>query len=139
MFFVTPKRYHPAMFLMHRLRRHSDRLARISAGLFMVVWLAMVAAPCAIAMAFGEMPAGHDCPHCPPVPCHEAEPEDCAAPDSFDLPRLSEKTPSFDLAPPNPDPGAALVRSSRPAPTFVPQPQPRAGPPPYLLHLRFRE
>jgi hypothetical protein len=127
------------MSVMHRLRRHAERAARISAGLFVVVWLAMIATPCAIAMEFGEMPAGHDCPHCPPVPCHEADPDDCAAPDSLDLPRLSEKSQSFELAPANPDPGVALVQSSRPGPTLATRSQPRAGPPPYLLHLRFRE
>jgi hypothetical protein len=127
------------MSLMHRLRRRSDRLARFSAGVFVLVWLAIVATPCAMAMQFGEMPADHDCPHCPPAPCHELAPEDCKAPESVDSPRLSDKTPQFDAAagPPlaaAPAPARATRGWARP-PAF----SSRAGPPPYLLHLRFLE
>ena len=127
------------MSVMMRLRRRSDRLARVCAGLFVLVWLSMVAAPCAIAMELGQAPAHHDCPHCPPVPCHETEPEDCAAPDSLDLPRLSEKPPQIELAPAHVAPDAALRRVATAEPNVHMRPEPRAGPPPYLLHLRFRE
>jgi hypothetical protein len=124
---------------MHRLRRHSDRLARISAGLFVLVWLTVVATPCAIAMQFGQVPADHDCPHCPPAPCHEIEPADCNVPDSLDSPRMSDKSPQLEVP---------LVRP--PMVLFADQPDvfgmldpPSAGPPhrppPYLLTVRFKE
>jgi hypothetical protein len=127
------------MMLLHRLRRRSDRLARISAGVFVVVWLAMIATPCAMAMQLGQMPAEHDCPHCPPKPCHDLAPEDCNAPEPIESPRASDKTTQFDVAPAVPATVAASRDPATRARARPPEATSRAGPPPYLLHLRFLE
>jgi len=57
------------------------RTARLSLGLFVVLWIGMVIAPCAMAHVGSDsapQDSHHDCPHCPPKPCHQkAEPVDC--------------------------------------------------------------
>jgi hypothetical protein len=75
--------------VLHRLRRHLPRLARAHAVLFLVLWAVVVATPCVMAMQAEPAPmAGHDCPHCPPEPCHDrAVPTDCDHADPADRTR----------------------------------------------------
>ena len=125
------------MNTLARIRKHSDRLAQISAGLFVLVWLSIAAAPCAIAMTLNS-DDHHDCPHCPPRPCHELEPIDCEAPDSIDNLRAADSSPV--LAPP---PGEAASSPSVPVREgrgeFAYLPPARAGPRPHLLNAQFNE
>jgi hypothetical protein len=129
----------PVMSLLHRLRRRSTRVARISAALFVLVWLAMVATPCAMAMQLGQMPADHDCPHCPPTPCHDLAPEDCNAPEPIETPRVADQTAQFDAAPVAYVAGIGVRTSTARVRSRPPTASPRAGPPAYLLNLRFQE
>ena len=127
------------MSLIARIRRSAPTLARIHLALFALVWLSVVIAPCAMAMQLQTVDHAHECPHCPPRPCHEVEPEQCEAPDSIDTPRLGE-TQQVDLAPP----GAAFTLSpSRVSGTSsghtVQAPPARAGPRLHLLESRFDE
>ena len=126
--------------LLHRLRRNAPRLARLSAGLFVVLWATLVATPCVMAMQ-AEPPAmaGHDCPHCPPKPCHDqAGPPDCDDAEPADRTRSIDPG-QFALAlPADPaDAGAPFVlqRDGPPRSTA----QARAGPRAHLLHVRFDE
>lgn len=126
------------MSIMHGIRRRSDRLARISAGLFVLVWLSLAAAPCVMAMTMGTAPK-HDCPHCPPTPCHESAPETCDDPGSLDALRLSDANPTV-LAPP-----AAIASPVFPLPAETTRdtgsglPPSRAGPRAHLLKATFNE
>lgn len=126
--------------VLHRLRRHLPRLARIHAALFVVLWATVVATPCVMAMQAEPAPmAAHDCPHCPPKPCHEtAGPQDCDELEPAD--RLRSIDPGqFTLALTSELPGAAspvvLQRDGPPASNV----RARAGPRPHLLHVRFDE
>ena len=71
-------------------RRHRQKIARSSAGLFAVAWLSMAAQPCVMAFeALSDGSHGSECPHCPEVehPCHDAgdtSREPCGYVDSFD-------------------------------------------------------
>ena len=126
------------MNVMHRIRRRSDRLARLSVGLFVLVWLSLAAAPCVMAMTSGATPE-HDCPHCPPTPCHEATPESCDEPGSPGALRAADTNPNV-LAPP-----ATIAAAALPAPAATPRftaaalPPSRAGPRAHLLHAQFNE
>jgi len=127
------------MSVMHRIRRYVRFLARINAALFALVWLSIVIAPCAMAMQAGAAMPEHDCPHCPPKPCHEVEPDDCDAPDSLDSPRLADKTNSLDLLHLRP-----VLRAIEPSTqtTYVSPrtlPPVRAGPRAHLVHAQFNE
>lgn len=126
------------MSAMDFIRRHVSKLARINAALFGLIWLAIVAAPCVMAMQI-ESAAGHVCPYCPPPPCHEVSPDDCDQPDGLDGLRAGEQLKSFELAPPA-APGITLDATSHsaPAPLFHTPPG-RAGPRLHLLQLRFIE
>lgn len=125
------------MNVMHGIRRRSDRLALISAGLFVLVWLSLAAAPCVMAMTMGAAPE-HDCPHCPPTPCHETAQESCDDPGSLDALRLSDANTTV-LAPP-----AAIATAEFAIPTETTRftesglPPSRAGPRAHLLNAQFR-
>lgn len=127
------------MNVLHRIRRCSGTLARVNAALFVLVWLSIVVAPCAMAMQAGVSAPEHECPHCPPRPCHEVAPEDCDAPDSLDSPRLADKTnalellqlrPVADVVEPSAQPVIASPRALPPV---------RAGPRAHLVHAQFNE
>jgi len=104
-----------------------------------LLWLSFVAAPCAMAMQVGGTDPEHRCPHCPPAPCHEVQPDDCDSPERLDSPRLADKTQSLDLlnlrpmlhAVPQP---AKVARASPRA-----LPPVRAGPRAHLIHVQFNE
>lgn len=127
------------MFL-HCLRRNLPRLARVHAALFVVLWATLVATPCVMAVQ-AEPPAmaGHDCPHCPPQPCHDqVGPPDCDDAEPADRTR-SVDPGQFTLAlptqPADADAPFVLQRDGPP----LPKQQARAGPRPHLVHVRFDE
>ncbi len=125
------------MNTLARIRKHSDRLAQVSAALFALVWLSIVAAPCAIAMTLGSADH-HDCPHCPPRPCHEVQIDDCDAPDSIDSLRTVDL--SLVLAPPAAEAASSPIVGMREGRSeFAYRPPARAGPRPHLLHAQFNE
>lgn len=124
--------------MIHRIRKYSATLARLNAGLFFVVWMATVIAPCAMAMQQGNGQDNHDCPHCPPPPCHELEPEQCDEPDPLELPRFAENVKSF--GPPSIVPAWTTTASTVAyPPTARARPPVRAGPRVHLLHAQFDE
>jgi len=125
------------MSLIDCIRKRSDRLAQISVSLFVLVWLSIAAAPCAIAMTLGS-DDHHDCPHCPPRPCHEVQPFECDAPDSIDNLRAGD-APQV-LAPPSAEASASPVaHPPRSHSEFTYKPPARAGPRAHLLHAQFNE
>lgn len=126
------------MNAMHRIRRRSDRLAQLSAGLFVLVWLSLAAAPCVMAMELQQAP-DHDCPHCPPAPCHEVAPDDCDEPDSLDGLRAGDSTPSVLAPPPATIPADAAPRRIATQHASRRQPPARAGPRPHLVNVQFNE
>ncbi|MBS3744860.1 MAG: hypothetical protein KGY48_10955 [Wenzhouxiangellaceae bacterium] len=127
------------MNILHRIRRCSGTLARVNTALFVLVWLSIVVAPCAMAMQAGVSAPDHDCPHCPPRPCHEVAPEDCDAPDSLDSPRLAEKTNALELL--HLRPVAHVIEPSAQPVIAFPRALPpvRAGPRAHLVHVQFNE
>jgi hypothetical protein len=127
------------MNVLHRIRRKSGTLSRVNLALFVLVWLSIAFAPCAMAMQAGATMPEHDCPLCPPDPCQEVAPEDCDAPDSLDSPQLAEKTQSLDLLVlkhvsqvPEPPARHSVV-------AFRTSPPVRAGPREHLIHAQFNE
>lgn len=127
------------MSLLFRIRRSAATLARVNLALFALVWLSVVIAPCAMAMQLQAEVPEHQCPHCPPKPCHEVAPDQCDAPDSLDSPRLSDKTDSPDLLVLRPV-EHAIKPSTQPA-LVSPRALPpvRAGPRAHLVHAQFNE
>ncbi len=123
---------------MHSIRRHSSTLARVNLALFGLLWLAVVGAPCVMAMQV-EQAGGHDCPHCPPAPCHEVAPADCDQPDLLDGLRAGDQLKTLELALPAAS-QITLHGAAEPAraPWFHTPPG-RAGPRLHLLHTRFNE
>jgi len=136
---VSPLEY-PKIMILHRLRRNLPRLARVHAALFVVLWATVVATPCVMAMQ-AEPPAmaGHDCPHCPPQPCHDlAISPDCDHADPADRTRSVDPGQFVVALPYEPvdvEPGWLRSRDG-PLPLSV---SARAGPRPHLLHVRFDE
>lgn len=127
------------MFL-HAIRRNLPRLGRFHAALFVVLWATMAATPCVMAMQGEPEPSRtHDCPHCPPKPCHElASPAECDTPEPADRLRSVDAS-QFAAALPA---GAIGIAEDRPLRSAVPSAtgqRCRAGPRPHLLHLRFDE
>jgi len=87
-----------------------------------------------------EIPApAHDCPHCPPQPCHEMEPQDCDAPDSLDSLRAVDKTETIDLLPPQAVAPALFDAADPTHAAIVSLPPVRAGPRPHLVNAQFNE
>ncbi|MBY6204487.1 hypothetical protein [Halomonas denitrificans] len=126
--------------VLHALRRRSSRVSRVLAMLFVVLWAAIVATPCVMAMqAEPEPHAAHDCPHCPPTPCHEpAAPADCDETDPADRLRSADTSP-FAVALPGDAPAtppAGFAARLAPAGAHALS---RDGPRPHLLHVRFDE
>ncbi len=126
--------------VLHFLRRHQPRISRALALLFVVLWSAVVATPCVMAMqADPERPAAHDCPHCPPKPCHDSvSPPDCDDDEPADRLRTVD-TSTLAIALPAsataPNPTRLGVGAAPPA-AHAPS---RDGPRPHLLHVRFDE
>ncbi len=124
------------MSLIAHIRIRTPRLAAISASLFVLTWLSLVASPCALAMLAPD--TGRDCPHCPPAPCHEVQPDDCDYPESLDAPRAGENQ-AFEIAAVLPAvPESVSVRPTPAAPKFSLAPA-RAGPRLHLRLVRFDE
>ena len=122
------------------IRRNIHPLARIHLVLFALVWSLVVATPCAMAMQ--SAPAAetaHECPHCPPEPCHQVQPDDCDDGDWLDAPRLSEQSGQW-LAPPAVA-GWTIVEPRRTTHERFPYDSPpvRAGPRAHLLNAQFNE
>lgn len=123
---------------MHFIRRHSSTLTRVNLALFGLLWLAVVGAPCVMAMQV-EQAGGHDCPHCPPSPCHEVAPDDCDEADWLDGLRAGEQFKNFEL-PLLIAPAISLHSASDAASApFFHTPPGRAGPRVHVLHTRFDE
>lgn len=127
------------MNVLHRIRCCSGTLSRVNLALFVLVWLSIVIAPCAMAMQAGAKAPVHDCPHCPPNPCHEAAPEDCDTPDSLDSLRIIEKSEAIALLPPRAFEPVYFVSTARVQQAPVNLPPVRAGPRPHLVHAQFNE
>lgn len=127
------------MNVLHRIRRRSSGLSRASLALFALVWLSIVIAPCAMAMQIDVPAPAHDCPHCPPQPCHELEPQDCDAPDSLDSLRLVDKTETISLVPPKAFEPALFDSSNMAHAGIVSLPPVRAGPRTHLVNAQFNE
>ncbi len=128
------------MTVLQILRCHRSRLARLTAGLFVLAWLAIVAAPCAMAMHAADEQHEHACPKCPPAPpCHQAAAADCEHPDSFDATRGSDAVKAPVVLATNVAMAALPVaRVTAPRPLALHGP-PRAGPRLHLLHAHFNE
>ncbi|HKL54225.1 MAG TPA: hypothetical protein VJ902_09710 [Wenzhouxiangellaceae bacterium] len=127
------------MNILHRIRRRSGGLSRVNLALFALVWLSIVVAPCAMAMQVDVPAPAHDCPHCPPQPCHETEPQDCDAPDSLDSLRLVDKTETITLLPPQTVAPALFDAADTTHAAIVSVPPVRAGPRPHLVNAQFNE
>jgi len=127
------------MNFLHRIRRGSSGLSRVNLALFALVWLSIVVAPCAMAMQVDVRAPAHDCPHCPPQPCHEMEPQDCDAPDSLDSLRLVDKTETINLLPPQAVAPQLFDAADPTHAAIVSLPPVRAGPRPHLVNAQFNE
>lgn len=127
------------MNVLHHIRRRSGTLSRVNLALFVLIWLSVVVAPCAMAMQAGASAPEHDCPHCPPKPCHEVAPQDCDAPDSLDSLRIIDKAQAIALLPPRAFEPVLFVSSARVQPAPIHLPPVRAGPRPHLVHAQFNE
>lgn len=127
------------MNLLHRFRQYTAAFARANLALFALVWLSIVVAPCATAMQAGAATPKHDCPHCPPKPCHEVAPDDCDMPESLDSPRLADKTSGLDLL--HLRPILHEIKASALPTVVTPRKRPpvRAGPRAHLVHAQFNE
>jgi len=132
-------RFRGLSFVLNRFRKQARTLARINLALFALVWLSAVAAPCAMAMQVEIAKSHtHECPRCPPQPCHEAEPADCQTADTEGW-LSADKTPfGALLAFPTP---ARDLRSGGLAlrPDTAVRALSRAGPRAHLLHAQFNE
>ncbi|MDT8437871.1 MAG: hypothetical protein RQ729_02540 [Wenzhouxiangellaceae bacterium] len=128
------------MSMLHCIRTRAAGLARLHLALFALVWLSIVAAPCAMAMQLdAAVDHAHSCPHCPPKPCHEVQPDDCDEPDSLDSLRLAESS-AQSLAPPvSTPPAAADARRTHHAVAYVGAPPVRDGPRAHLINAQFNE
>lgn len=129
------------MNLITTLRSRKNRLARAGGGMFLVLWLCLVMTPCVVAMNAMD-PGGMsdpDCPHCPPKPCHEVQPEDCSYPESLDVPRPSESGQFELVALPPVVPEIKALAGLSEIPYFVAVPPVRAGPRLHLLNVQFDE
>ncbi|MCP5202159.1 MAG: hypothetical protein H6977_19340 [Gammaproteobacteria bacterium] len=125
--------------LLARLRARRRRLALCNLVFMLCGLLGLALAPC---QAMAGMQAGnaiHDCPDCPPAPCHDAQPAACpheSASDQTALPDL----PRLDLPPALP---AAELAPAVPVVVAAAPPLARYGPAPgrrsHLVFLRFNE
>ena len=125
---------------MHTIRRHLPGLGRFHAALFVLLWATMVATPCVMAVQVEPEPmAAHDCPHCPPQPCHEqASPTDCDESEPADRLRSVDTSPlAIALPAHSPIPQGTEI-DARAAPPAA-HARSRDGPRPHLLHVRFDE
>jgi hypothetical protein len=128
------------MNLIAHLRNSGNRLARAGGVLFVLVWLGLVVAPCVSAM-HRELPAvaDHDCPHCPPQPCHEVQDTDCDYSDLLDAPRAGESFQfQFAILPADILDMPAESGTTSVAPVHI-LPPARAGPRIHLLNAQFNE
>ena len=128
--------------MISSIRQHLSRTARFSLGLFVVLWIGMVIAPCAMAHVesdSGPHDSHHDCPHCPPKPCHQkAEPVDCDDLEPADRLRSLDSSQFVALLSDDapvalddwPDRSLGSMRSNQ---------QARDGPRPHLIFQRFKE
>ena len=128
-----------AMNLLFRIRRSAATWSRVNLALFALVWLSIVIAPCAMVMEAQASPSQHDCPHCPPQPCHEAASDQCDEPDSIDSPRLSDPG-QWVLAPATRAMSSIAIDTTRASFSILAHSPPaRAGPRIHLVHVRFHE
>lgn len=125
------------MSLIGRIRNRTARLASVSGAAFLVAWLALAAAPCALAMLAED--TGHICPQSPPAPCQEVWLNECDQADSFEVPRVGETTQFEFFAPPAAVLSDTPITSRLESALFAERPPIRAGPRPHLLHSQFNE
>lgn len=126
--------------LLHTIRRNLPRLGRFNAALFVLLWATMVATPCVMAMQ-GELEpiAAHDCPHCPPQPCHSSTaPPDCDEPEPADRLRSLDASQHVLVLPIDTIDALASAPLVRVAPPYE-RARSRDGPRAHLLHVRFDE
>jgi len=128
------------MDMVGDIRRHCGVLARVNLALFALAWVSLVAAPCLMAMQVGAPePTAHDCPHCPPKPCHEVQADQCDGLDGLSALRLADQVQAFVALPSSVAVWAHTVEhGDRHVPAFR-LPPTRAGPRQHLLHLQFNE
>lgn len=126
--------------LLHTIRRNLPRLGRFHAALFVVLWATMVASPCVMAMQGKAEPVmAHDCPHCPPKPCHESTTSpDCDETDPADRLRTIDGSQLVLALPAGAPDETSPTPAARAAPPGT-QVRNRDGPRPHLLHVRFDE
>ena len=131
---------YPRDMILHTIRRNLPRLGRFHAALFVLLWATMVASPCVMAMQGEVEPiAAHDCPHCPPEPCHETTaPADCDQPDPADRLRSADTSPQLLTLPTDASEVLAPEPTAGPAPPYA-SAHSRDGPRRHLLHVRFNE
>jgi hypothetical protein len=64
---------------------------------FLATVLLAVSTPCGMAMVESDAGAMHECPHCPPPPCHTDDTgDDCDTLDALDKPRDDRTLPDPD-------------------------------------------
>ncbi|MGB0514979.1 MAG: hypothetical protein ACPGJE_09085 [Wenzhouxiangellaceae bacterium] len=127
------------MIMLHRIRQKSQRLARVNLALFALVWLSIVVAPCAMATEINVPAPVHDCPHCPPQPCHELEPQDCDPSDALDSLPLMDKAETNALSPAQAMTTVRFDSADAMNAAIVSLPPVRAGPRPHLVNAQFNE
>lgn len=125
------------MNLINLIHSKSTRLASANTALFALLWIGLIVSPCVSAMLVAT--SDHDCPRCPPPPCHEVQLEQCEDPDSLDAPRAGEEVELPVLFLPAQAP--AWAADVQPAHAAPPRPHApiRAGPRPHLLFQTFNE
>lgn len=95
--------------------------------------------PCAMALVdIPDAASNHDCPHCPPEPCHEgAGPDDCDSLNPADKPRNDSGADSPAILPPV---GLAVhERPPRLQTGAIGPPPARDGPRRHLILVTFNE
>lgn len=120
------------------LHRHVRLRAMLVA--FCAVMILAATTPCAMA---ADLPSGaeigHDCPHCPPQPCHDASTDpDCDGLNPADKPR-NDSGADVVAAVAALMPGAALPQPARVRATAVGPPPARDGPRRHLILATFNE
>lgn len=120
------------------LHRHARLRATLAA--FCALLILAATTPCAMAV---DLPAGkdavHDCPHCPPQPCHDVSSNpDCDGLNPVDKPRGDCGVESMTAAT-APVPGTALLPPARMRAEPAGPPPARDGPRRHLLLATFNE
>lgn len=122
------------------IRRNLQRLARFNLALFVVCWAVVMVSPCVMAMQLDDSPmSSHDCPHCPPQPCHgPVVKADCNEPEPQDRPRSVDSS-EFLLEFPVLIETIVFEPDRQISHLHYPSALARDGPRTHLLYVRFDE